>query len=360
MNKYLAALFSIVIFSGIKVYSQAKFELEKVTPIDKGFSSEKLDSLGLFLNEAESSSLMILVDGKIVYDWGNTDKKLLVHSIRKALLNSLYGIYIENGTIDTTLTLKELEIDDIQPELSEIEKSARIADLLKSRSGIYHNASAVSEGMLKNMPERGSHKPNEVYYYNNWDFNTLGFILEKLTGESLYDLFYRDIAQPLGMSFSNNIIQVKDPGNDWKIPDVDGFYQYETDKSKYPAYHFRLSARDLALYGQLYLNKGKWNDKQIVPEDWIKTSTKPYSITNEKYGIGYGMLWNVLIPNENRKTKSFFHTGTGIHMLGVYPESDLVLIHRVDTEKDYRFHEGNFYQMISMVWNAKEADKASD
>lgn len=359
MNKYLVALLFIVIFSGTKSYSQNKFELEKIDPIEKGFSIEKLDSLGSFLSKAGSSSLLILVDGKIVYNWGISDKKLLVHSIRKALLNSLYGIYVNNGTIDTTLTLKELQIDDID-SLTALEKTATIADLLKSRSGIYHKSAAVPEEIQNRMPERGTHAPNQSYYYNNWDFNTLGYILEKLTSESLYDLFYKNIAQQLGMEYSNNIISVRNPGDNWEIPNVDGFYQYETDKSKYPAYHFRLTAKDLALYGQLYLNKGKWNGTQIIPAEWIEVSTNPYSITNEEYGIGYGMLWNVLIPNENRKSKSFFHTGVGIHMLGVYPESDLVLIHRVDTEKEYKFHKGNFYQMISMVWNAKEVNSTTN
>jgi len=121
-----------------------------------------------------------------------------------------------------------------------------------------------------------------------------------------------------------------------------------------------LTAEDLALYGQLYLNKGEWNGKQIIPEEWIEVSTNPYSITNEEYGIGYGMLWNVLIPNENGKSKSFYHTGVGIHMLGVYPESDLVLIHRVNTEKEYNFHKGNFYKMISMVWDSKEASNETN
>ncbi len=332
---------------------QNKNLLIKVNPVEKGFSSAKLDSLGRYLKKTNSEALMILTDGKIVYDWGNTDKKLLVHSIRKALLNSLYGIYVNNGTIDTTLTIGQLKIDDISP-LTITEKSATIADLLKSRSGIYHSAAAVSEGMLASMPKRGIHKPNEAYYYNNWDFNTLGYILEKQTGKTIFDLFNEHIAQPLEMEYANNYITVKNPDDNWAIPNVDGFYQFEEDKSKYPAYHFRLSAKDMALYGQLYLNKGKWNGKQIVPENWIDVSTKPYSITNKDYGIGYGMLWNVLIPNENRKSKSFFHTGVGIHMLGVYPQSNLVLIHRVNTEKAYKFHQGNFYQMISMVWDAKE------
>ncbi|HER41154.1 MAG TPA: amide hydrolase, partial [Salinimicrobium catena] len=99
----------------------------------------------------------------------------------------------------------------------------------------------------------------------------------------------------------------------------------------------------------LYLNNGKWQGRQIIPEEWIAVSTRPYSVTNEGYGIAYGMLWFVLYPTEDRPSKSFYHTGTGVHMLGVYPASNLVLIHRVDTEKAYKFHEGNFYEMISRV-----------
>jgi CubicO group peptidase (beta-lactamase class C family) len=356
MNNSLKTLFVIILYFTLvnSSISQTRFIIEHIDPVEKNFSANKLDSLDKFLENAGSSSLLILVDGKVVHEWGDISNKHLIHSIRKTLLNSLYGIFIGNGTIDTTLTLKELEIDDIEPRLSELEKSATIADLLKSRSGIYHNAAAVSEGMLKNRPERGSRKPNEFYYYNNWDFNTLGYILEKLTGQSIYDLFYENIAQPLSMDYSNNYITVENPSEDWKIPDVDGFYQYETNNSKFPAYHFRLSTRDLALFGQLYLEEGIWEGKQIIPKSWIEASTKPYSITNEYYGIGYGMLWSVLIPNEDRPSKSFYHTGTGVHMLGVYPGSNLVLVHRVDTEKDYTFNEGDFYKMISLVWSSME------
>lgn len=354
-RKFYSILFLILSFLLTTLNSKAQTSLgfDPVPPAEQNFSSEKLDSLGQFLDRSGSSALIILSDGKLVYSWGQPDQKLLVHSIRKALLNSLFGIYVSNGTIDTTMTLADLEIDDIEPALTTKEKSATIADLLKSRSGVYHHAAAVNEAMLRSKPGRGSHDPNEAYYYNNWDFNTLGAILEKLTGKSIFDLFDQHIAKPLKMDYGNKYITVKDPSEDWQIPDVDGFYQYEPEKSRYPAYHFRLTSNDLARYGQLYLNNGSWNGRQIIPEAWIEKSIKPYSITNEQYGIGYGMLWNVLYPTENRATTSFFHTGVGIHMLGVYPGTGMVLIHRVDTEIDYQYNEGDFYKMISMVFGAK-------
>lgn len=324
-----------------------------IAPEEVGFSQIKLDSLSEFLENEGSSSLVILVDGKLAYSWGDVNKKLTVHSIRKALLNSIFGIYVANGTIDTSETIGELGIDDIYP-LSELEKSARVADLLKSRSGIYHPAAAVSEGMLRGMPERNSFSPGEHYYYNNWDFNMLGYILELKTGEKIYELFLKDIARPIGMkSYQGNYTTIDITEDDLSIPKTDGFYQYERDKSKYPAYHFRLTAMDLARYGQLYLQNGNWDGKQIIDSIWIAASTKPYSIVYEPAGLAYGMLWRVLMKTETRSSSSFLHTGTGIHMIAVYPASNMVLIHRVDTENEYSFDEQDFYQMIDLVWGAK-------
>ncbi len=235
--------------------------------------------------------MLLLVDGEIIFDWGKTSKKHTIHSIRKSLLNSLYGIAVSSGIIDTTTTLRELGINDIEPELSENELNARIADLLKSRSGVYHHAAGVSKGMLIGMPKRDMHLPGEHFYYNNWDFNILGAILEQKTGESIYDLFNEEIAIPLGMhDYKGRFRSIDGESEDEEIPRTDGFYQYEYSKSKYPAYHFRLSARDLALYGQLYLNMGEWNGQQILAREWIEKSTIPYSLYNPDYGIAWAEI----------------------------------------------------------------------
>ena len=322
---------------------------KRIAPEQAGFSSEKLAQLETYLENAGSSSLILVHDGKIFFEWGDIYKKHLVHSIRKALLNSLYGIYIEKEVIDTCATLGELGIDDIEPELTKLEKSARIIDLLKSRSGIYHPAAAESKGMEDSRPERGSHKPGEVYYYNNWDFNTLGAVFEQETDKSIYDAFYEDVARPLGMlqykgKFSS--IDVSEP--DWNIPENDGFYRYEKDKSRYPAYHFRMSAHDLALYGVLYANGGNWQGKQIIPSSWIEESTKPHSYTDPSAGRAYGMLWAV-----EKQYGAFQHTGLGIHLLRIYPDSELVVVHRVDTEKEYNFSSNKLWPIFGIIFGAQ-------
>ncbi len=326
-------------------------------PEARGFSSQKLDSLAVFLEGAGSSAMLLMVEGDIIFEWGFTETKYIVHSIRKALLNSLIGLEVAKGAIDTSWTIGHLKLDDVNSPLSEREKSARVADLLRSRSGVYHPAAAVSQGMLRGMPERDSYLPGKHYYYNNWDFNVLGAILEEKTGRKIFDLFKEQIAVPLGMHHYTGTYTSIDGGDEDVItPSTDGVYQYELSKSKYPAYHFRMSARDLALYGQLYLQRGNWNGEQIIPKKWIDVSTQPYSIYNERYGLSYGMLWYVLVPDDKHQTPSFYHTGAGIHMLGVYPSSKLVLVHRVDTEGKHMFKEESLYKMIRLVWGARIKD----
>jgi CubicO group peptidase (beta-lactamase class C family) len=324
-------------------------QLKRITPEQAGFSSEKLAELTPYLEKEGSSSLILVSDGRVFFEWGDIYKKQLVHSIRKALLNSLYGIFTERGIIDTSATLKEIGIDDTEPKLTSLEKGAKVIDLLKSRSGIYHPAAAESEGMEASRPERGIHRPGEAFYYNNWDFNVLGAILKDKTGRNIYDLFAEEVAKPLGMiHYKGEYENIDASDADFEIPEADGFYQYEKNKSMFPAYHFRMSAYDLALYGILYANSGNWQGKQIVSKSWIEKSTKPYSIMDRNYGIAYGMLWNV-----NMNYASYQHTGMGVHMLRIYPDSKMVVVHRVDTENESEFTSDKLYPIFGIIFGAR-------
>ena len=97
----------------------------------------------------------------------------------------------------------------------------------------------------------------------------------------------------------------------------------------------------------------EWEGKRIVPAEWIEVSTYPWSIYNPQYGLARGMLWGVVLPREEGRSASFYHTGAGNHMLGVYPESGLVLVHRVDTENDFEYKRDDLYRMIELVFDAK-------
>ena len=344
--KLFYSVLLILLFSVISC-RQAQSRFDKIKPEEAFFSSDKLKNVDRFLEQNGSAAFLALYNGKIFYSWGDINKKYPIHSIRKPLLGALYGIYIEKGIINVNETLKELDIDDIEPKLTDEEKQARVIHLLQSKSGVYHSAGAEAEKMVIDRPKRGSHKPGTYFYYNNWDFNVLGTIFEQKTDKKIFDAFYEDIAKPTHMkhykgTFENvyTIQSVED------IPKTDGFYQYEKEKSIHPAYHFQMSSHDLAIFGLLYMNDGDWNGIQVIPAEWIEKSTQSYSISDPQIGLGYGYLWNVL-PEDDQIGRCFLHTGNGVHLLAVFPDIKLVIILRVDTIKPYDFT----LQKLFILWD---------
>jgi CubicO group peptidase (beta-lactamase class C family) len=299
------------------------------------WSRRKLAQAAEYARSIGSAAVLVLHEGQVVFEFGDPSKKYMCHSIRKPFLGALYGIYVERGLIDLGRTLEELGIDDIPPSLTAEEKQATVRDLLLSRSGVYHEAAGEHESMTRSRPERGSHRPGTFFYYNNWDFNALGTIFEQATGERIFGAFYDEIAQPIGMQ-------------DFSFADCS--YVFERSKSRHPAYFFRLSTRDLARFGLLYQNYGRWEGRQIVPEQWIRESTTEYPVDNPN-GDPYGYLWRI-IPAGAGLGHGFYHTGLAVHLLAVLPEEKLVLVHRVDTDGDFDVKWSQVRKLMEMIVGA--------
>ncbi|MEM7087179.1 MAG: serine hydrolase [Bacteroidota bacterium] len=311
---------------------------------DVGFSQEALNTLQLKLENTNTASLLVIYKGHVLFSYGDNTRKYMIHSIRKSIMNAMIGIEIENKVLKLEQTLAELNIDDIG-QLTPQEKKATLKDLLSARSGIYHPSAYSTRGMIKNLPQRGSHAPGSFWYYNNWDFNTLLSIYEQQTGKKFFEAFEQEIAKPIGME-------------DFKLKDT--YYRLEQDKSKHPAYLFRMSARDMARFGLLYLNNGAWKEKQIIPSQWVKKSTQPVSteIGNFTSRGAYGLLWWVS-KFENKEV--YYASGLGGHRIMVFPNDDIVLVHRVNTYENKSVDLATMDDMVSQLLKAKtEGDGNSD
>ena len=309
-------------------YSQAA-ELPKTkwkvmrNPAKHGWSPEKLKAAFDFAKASGSSALMVVQDGAVVKEAGAIDKKISSYSIRKSLVSALYGIYSAEGVIDINQTLEQLGIDDNPPALTKGEQQARIVDLLRARSGVYHPVDFETQYMIKIRPDRGSHAPGTFWYYNNWDFNVLGTILEKKTGQPLGEAFYRRIALPIGMQ-------------DFKPTDV---YYIAGPISMHRAYHFEITARDLARFGLLYLRKGKWGNRQIIPEAWVEKNTHADEMIrwHDADAGGYENLWwleykGSHIYGSGLPAGSYAASGAGVHVVMVIPSRRLVIVNRVNND----------------------------
>lgn len=194
-----ASILFVITCFGSLAKSKEVNELEYVVPEEIGWSSVKLEEAENYAEQIGSAAVMALYEGKVFFSWGKINQKYLIHSIRKPFLCALYGIYVKRGLIDLDKSLDELGINDIPPGLTSEEKKATVRDLLMSRSGVYHEAAAEAQVMIRTRPERGSHAPGTFFYYNNWDFNVLGTIFEQQTGKKMFEAFKEEIADPIGM-----------------------------------------------------------------------------------------------------------------------------------------------------------------
>lgn len=276
---------------------------------------------------------VIVVREGVSATWGDVDRPVNLRSIRKSLLSALYGAALPERRIDLASTLAALEIDDRSPALTADEKGATVRDLLMARSGVYHAAAYEPPHMKAKRPMRGAYAPGERWYYNNWDANVLGVVYEKLMGEDLFEGFARRIAGPIGMEDFSPVSgrRVFDPASD------------------HPAQLFRLSARDLARFGLLFLHRGQWAGEKIIPTGWVEESTRFYSETDLGQ-LGYGYLWWVAPEKGAFGPGAFLALGAGGQALAVLPAHALVVVQLVETPKAAeRFRLDRFVRLVRLL-----------
>ena len=293
---------------------------ERIAPEDAGFSSAALDRLHQFVGTINTSAVMAVVGGRVVFEHGPLDSLSYLASVRKSILAMLYGNYVADGTIDLDLTLEEMGMDDVQGLLP-IEKRARVYDLITARSGVYHPASNPGDN-LDDAPPRGSQEPGTYYLYSNWDFNAAGAVFEQMTGRNIYDALETDLAEPLGFQDWNRSIHRKTG---------------DASRSRNLAYHMVLSTRDMARIGYLMLRDGVWDGRQVLPEGWaeeITALTTPLSEMNPAPlrggDHGYGYMWWVWDgPNATGAWEGAY-SGRGAYgqYITVLPRLDLVVAHK--------------------------------
>lgn len=110
-------------------------------------------------------------------------------------------------------------------------------------------------------------EPGETFTYNTGMVHLLSIALTKTSSMTTKQFAKKYLFEPLNMTEI-----------EWST-DLQGFYNGGTLLSLRP--------RDMAKFGYLYLQKGKWQGEQIVPESWVEDSFKRYVTAEETYGYGY-------------------------------------------------------------------------
>ncbi len=266
-----------------------------------------MDQVAEAVRALPTTGFLVLQGDRTILELGDTSRPAFLSSVRKSVLSVLFGRSVASGAIPLDATLDELGIDDVGGLLP-VEREARVRDLLTSRSGVYHPPSTAT-GLEQGAPPRGSKKPGEHFFYNNWDFNALGTVFERCTGRAVFDALGEDLAEPL------------------EFEDFDRGRQLllgRPDRSVHLAHHFFLSGRDLGRIGQMMLAGGRWRDRPVVPEWWVAESTSVRVGLGAGAPMAYGYLW--WLP-QSLPRGTFLAIGNfGQYLLGIPPAT--VIVHQ--------------------------------
>ena len=290
-----------------------------------GWRESGLKTLKTFLIDSTViSGYMIIHKGRVAFSYGDVNENTYIASCRKSVLAMLMGKYVKTGQVSLSKSLLEMGINDINP-LTNKEKEATVKDIISARSGVFIEASYGGDNFHE-APPRGSKKAGTYWLYNNWDFNLAGYIFEKESGKSIYDEVASQLAVPLQMQDFNRELQSKDPG--------------DFNKSIYPAYPMLFSTRDMGRIGQLMLNKGMWDNNQVIDSVWIneiisartnfdEVNRNISDFRNSKHKFGYGYMWWLWQEVTDEKYKNAY-CAMGImgQNISVFPNADVVIVYK--------------------------------
>lgn len=303
----------LVVSTGTSVVAQTESRspgahwLQYATPEEAGYASAGLADAHALADSLGSAAVMFIQNGAVVTAWGDITRPENVHSIAKSVQSALVGTAVAEGMIDLDATLSQLGIDD-DPPLSASESQARVRDLLTMRSGVLHNAAYAPFSEIP--PERERPAPGTQFRYTNWNVNALEAIFQRTTGVSFPEAVHKRLAVPLQMEDFN-----RGAAGLWSDP----------TQSRLPHPILMLSTRDLARFGLLYLNRGRWNNEQIVTEEWVEESTRSHVDAGPYADFGY--LW--WIPKGVMSGHgAFMASGTGNQSVIVLPGLNAVFVHR--------------------------------
>jgi CubicO group peptidase (beta-lactamase class C family) len=250
------------------------------SPESQGISSSAiLAFIEAVDNNIESmNSFMLVRHGQVVAEgwWApyHAEAPHSLYSLSKSFTSTAVGLAVAEGKLSVNDEVLKIFADDAPKEPSKNLKSMRISDLLRMSTG--HQAEPrrnpdqpwTKTFLAQDVP----HKPGTHFLYNTMATYMLSAIVQKATGQTVLDYLKPRLFEPLGIEHPT----------------------WETSPQGITTGGFGLSIRteDIARFGQLFLQKGSWNGKQLVPAAWVETATARQtsngSNPNSDWDQGYG------------------------------------------------------------------------
>jgi len=299
-------------------------------PEELGFDVGKLARVGRWLEEnsrGRAYRAMVVRDGRVAARWHGgcePDEPYRMASAAKSVFSCMLGIAVAEGVI----TSPDARVVDYYPEMMDVPdgfgpKAGRFARE-KDREITFRQLISNTSGYLK--PDE---PPGKVYHYQTFGMNVLCHAIATAYG-------YYDSSNPeKGPGFGKLIEQkIRDPiGASWRWEYMNFAHPPEARINIFGNYTQLIpSIGDMARLGWLWLNEGRWRDRQVVPAEWIRQSSKvaPDIRTNcpkEEWVYGQGFWTNefqLIWPS--LPADSYAAHGAGGMLIWVCPSLRLVVV----------------------------------
>lgn len=297
---------------------------ETASLIDLGFPTDGIQQMCHWLKNEQHDihSMLIIHKNKLVLEeYFNGYSTLQPHDLRsvtKSLRSILLGIAIDQGVIssinDPIFTY--LKSHKPRKNISDLKYHITIENLLTMSSGLDCNDwDKKSKGQEDKVHKKKDwiqytldlpmiHEPGEVASYCSMGTILLAEIIDQASGMPIQAFAQQYLFEPLGV--------------------VDFSWGHTSEKDVIDAgKRLYMSPRDMAKIGQLILNEGKWQGKQVVSAKWIQEAT---ASKTEITGIDYGYLWwNLPFPYQGKSYVAKAATGNGGQYILVFPELELTM-----------------------------------
>lgn len=313
-------------------------DFPRSTPESEGISSQAIID---FIDAAEKSStefhsFMIIRHGNVVAEgWWNPyapDLKHTMYSTSKSFTSTAIGFAVSEGLLSVTDKVMSFFPDDLPDNVSPNLAKLEVRHLLFMSAGQDPDPTGTitrnDENWIKAfLATPIINEPGSVFLYNSMASFMLSAIVQKVTGEKVIDYLKPRLFDPLNIK-----------GYDWEV---------NPQGINTGGWGLRIKTEDMAKFGQLLLQKGKWNGKQVIPEAWVDEATtakidqKPDATDEERannsWVQGYAYQYWRCRHNAFRADGAF-----GQYII-VMPDQDAVVVIQAESP--------NMQEEINLVWD---------
>jgi len=306
------------------------------SPGGHGIDASKLALAdGFAQNDPLTRSLLVVKDGYLVFEkyYGDGAEEISSNlwSVTKSFTSALVGILFARGLVTNVDQLMTAHMPGY-PDFRDI----RIRHVLTHTTGLSWSEEGqpwvdwiMSDDWIAAALARGrEHEPGKVFKYSSANSQFLSGLIHAASGETPSELAETSLFRPLGIPF-NRLTEILhyDTWDEYKVP-LDHSWRQDPMGLETGGFCLYLTARDMAKFGFLYLNRGTWDGQEILPTEWVEESTRDQR-TNIYGRYSYGYHWWITLVDG---VPCFLASGFGGQIIGVVPSLDLVLVITYEAE----------------------------